>query len=427
MRNRAAVILAVLALGQAATGAVFASGYSIYEQGARAMANAGAFTARADDPSAMFFNPAGIVQLKGQRFNFGTTAIFLTGSSFDSDLSGNSFDQVDNMAWPVNLYYTQSQGDRYAWGVSLTSPFGLKTQWPGDFDGRDISRESNLAVVNFNANFAWSFAKQWSAAVGVDFARADIRELSRNIDLTPLGCAGCQGFSRLTGDGTDVGWNVAMRWANEKGWRWGGSFRSKMKPEIDGEIKFENIPAPFLPLFPDGGATADLPLPATFATGVGYVKGKWEGELDVVWTDWSEFDHLRIDIEKNTALPGPIPVLTDVDQIEEWHDTYSYRLGYTYHSSDRHTYRVGAYLDRNPIPTTHVRPRLPDADRTSVQVGYGFTGKGRFTFDVAYQALFFDSRTVTTLSASASDPVIPGEYKNFTSLLGVNLGWKFGK
>jgi long-chain fatty acid transport protein len=421
MRKQAGIILAVLALGPALPGAVFASGYSIYEQGAKAMANAGAFTARADDPSALFFNPAGIVQLKGKRFSFGTNAIFLTGSSFDSTSSGNSFDQVDNTAWPSNVYYTQTVGDRYAWGVSITSPFGLKTQWPGNFDGEDISRESNLAVLNFNANFAWTFAKSWSAAVGADFARADIRELSRNIDLTPLTCVGCQGFTRLDGAGTDVGWNVALRWANEKGWRWGGSYRAKMKPEVDGNIKFENIPAPFAALFPDGGATADLPLPATFATGVGYVKGKWEGEFDVVWTDWSEFDHLRIDIETNN------PAVTDIDQTEEWHDTYSYRLGYAYHISERSTYRLGAYVDRNPIPTTHVRPRLPDADRKSVQVGYGYTCKGRFTFDVAYQALFFDNRTVTTSSASPSDPVIPGEYENFTSLLGVNLGWKFGK
>jgi len=76
MRQRAGAILAVLALGLALPGAASASGYSIYEQGAKAMANAGAFTARADDPSALFFNPAGIVQLKGKRFNFGTNAIF---------------------------------------------------------------------------------------------------------------------------------------------------------------------------------------------------------------------------------------------------------------------------------------------------------------------------------------------------------------
>src|SRR5207249_7435404 len=122
MRQKAGAILAVLAAGLALPGAVLASGYSIYEQGARAMANAGAFTARADDPSALFFNPAGIMQLKGMRFNFGTNAIFLTGSEFDSTGSGNSFNQVDNMAWPSNLYYTQAVGDRYAWGVALTSP-----------------------------------------------------------------------------------------------------------------------------------------------------------------------------------------------------------------------------------------------------------------------------------------------------------------
>ena len=402
MRMRAGSTLVVLALGLALPGAVLASGYSIYEQGARAMANAGAFTARADDPSALFFNPAGILQLKGKRFSFGTNAIFLTGSSFDSDLSGKSFDQADNMAWPSNLYYTQTVGDRYAWGVALTSPFGLKTEWANNFDGRYISRESNLAVVNFNANFAWSFAKTWSAAVGANFARADIRELSENLNLG----GPPDGFAKLTGDGNDIGWNVALRWANDK-------------PEVDGEIKFENVPSAVL--FPNGPATADLPLPATFATGVAYAKGKWEGEFDIVWTDWSEFDHLRIDIENNTAA------VADVDQLEEWNDTYSFRLGYAYHINDRHQYRLGAYFDRNPIPDDHVRPRLPDADRTSVQVGYGFTGKGGFTFDVAYQALFFEDRTVTAFSASPSDPVIPGKYSNFTSLLGVNLGWKFGK
>src|SRR5437867_13291973 len=150
MRRITEFVLMALALGVAAPGAVFGSGYSIYGQGAKAMANAGAFTARADDPSALFFNPAGIGQLKGKRFTFGTSAILLTGSEFDSDLSGNSFEQADNVAWPSNVYYTQTVGGRSAWGVALTSPFGLKTEWDSAFDGRYISRESNLAVVNLN-------------------------------------------------------------------------------------------------------------------------------------------------------------------------------------------------------------------------------------------------------------------------------------
>lgn len=71
MPKRTGAILAILGLGVSFPRVASASGYAIYEQGAKAMANAGAFTARADDPSALFFNPAGIVQLKGTRFNFG--------------------------------------------------------------------------------------------------------------------------------------------------------------------------------------------------------------------------------------------------------------------------------------------------------------------------------------------------------------------
>ena len=62
-----------------------------------------------------------------------------------------------------------------------------------------------------------------------------------------------------------------------------------------------------------------------------------------------------------------------------------------------------------------------------MQVGYGYSRTSGFTLDVAYQALFFKDRTATGIPASATDPVQPGEYANFTSLLGVSLGWKFGK
>ncbi|TYB81177.1 MAG: hypothetical protein FXF54_14905 [Kosmotoga sp.] len=39
---------------------VFANGFQINEQGAKALGMGGAFVAQADDPSALYFNPAGI-------------------------------------------------------------------------------------------------------------------------------------------------------------------------------------------------------------------------------------------------------------------------------------------------------------------------------------------------------------------------------
>ena len=83
-----------LILGVLASNAL-ASGYSVYEQGAEAMAGAGAFTARADNASALFFNPAGLTQLEGIWMDLGVTSIFRNGSEFRSESSGEQFGQVD--------------------------------------------------------------------------------------------------------------------------------------------------------------------------------------------------------------------------------------------------------------------------------------------------------------------------------------------
>ena len=71
----------------------FASGYAVYEQGVAAMANGGALSARANDPSALYFNPAGILQLEGVNLYGGVTPIFRGGSSVRSATTGRTFHQ----------------------------------------------------------------------------------------------------------------------------------------------------------------------------------------------------------------------------------------------------------------------------------------------------------------------------------------------
>src|SRR6266850_7985010 len=70
---------------------IFANGFGLPDQDAFATARGEAFVATADNPSAIYYNPAGISQLKGGNFRGGIYGIYLpvsykspTGRSFDN-------------------------------------------------------------------------------------------------------------------------------------------------------------------------------------------------------------------------------------------------------------------------------------------------------------------------------------------------------
>ena len=73
------LLLSALRLPFAAAGGFYNS-----DHGSKAVAMAGAFAAQADDPSAVFYNPAGIMQLDGSQAMVGLTVITMS-SSFESD------------------------------------------------------------------------------------------------------------------------------------------------------------------------------------------------------------------------------------------------------------------------------------------------------------------------------------------------------
>ncbi|MBW2186420.1 MAG: outer membrane protein transport protein, partial [Deltaproteobacteria bacterium] len=61
---------------------VFGAGFHIREQGAKAMGMANAFVAQADDPSAIFYNPAGIAFQSGTQVSLGVTVINVPETEF---------------------------------------------------------------------------------------------------------------------------------------------------------------------------------------------------------------------------------------------------------------------------------------------------------------------------------------------------------
>src|SRR3954452_18678532 len=74
--------LSVAALVTLAAAPLHAAGFSIFEQGTKAMGMAGAFTAQADDPTALFYNAGGLAFVDHQEFSIGDTYIHATKADF---------------------------------------------------------------------------------------------------------------------------------------------------------------------------------------------------------------------------------------------------------------------------------------------------------------------------------------------------------
>src|SRR5437867_1320724 len=142
---------------------VRAAGFALFEHGGKGMGFAGAFTAQASDPSAIFHNPAGIAFLRRKQFYAGGTAVmpswrFEGANPFPGE--GVSERDAVSVLLPPAAYYTQPFSRRVAVGVGIYVPFGLKTEWADAdrFSGRYISQKAALGGFAVNPTVAVKLA-----------------------------------------------------------------------------------------------------------------------------------------------------------------------------------------------------------------------------------------------------------------------------
>jgi len=157
LRSLRFILATILTCGVSA--AAFGAGFSIFEQGAKATGMAGAFAATADDPSAIFYNPAGLAQqrsltvLGGATFiNFANEFVGDPNSEFTSGVEGN---YNHHTFVPPNVYATIPIGGNLTLGIGAYSAWGLRTDWASPWAGRFISRDADLKTMSFEPAIAW--------------------------------------------------------------------------------------------------------------------------------------------------------------------------------------------------------------------------------------------------------------------------------
>lgn len=404
------------------------AGFLIFEHGSKAMGLAGAFTAQADDGSAMFHNAAGLAFQHERRFDVGTTLITNVVGEFEGAApfpgAGQGADQKDAVFFPSHAYYVQPINDRMTFGVGFNDPFGLVVEWddPDNFSGRFISYKAELRTFDLNPTIAWKATDNLGIGVGLIARWSDV-ELNQRIGVpSPFGGAAEVGDARLESDlESGYGWNVGILHKATRRLSWGLSYRSAMDIDYEGEARFTQI-STGIPAF-DAAVAAqipfgqDLPLatrvdfPDLALFGVAYVlTPRATIEFDVQRTGWSDFEELDLQFRSAPRFSRTIP--------ENYEDVYAYRAGLSLQSSPSGEWRFGYVFDETPQPEEAVGPLLPDSDRHGVTLGYGY--RGGWDFDVALMYLRFDERTRD--ETQRGEPIFHGTYETEAVLLGLTLG-----
>jgi len=404
------------------------AGFLIYEHGAAAMAMGGAFVAVADNPSAVFHNPAGIAFLKGTQISAGPTFIFPSGHMNLPNWpvpSQRSWTQDNAVFYPTNFYLTQSVGQRVTVGFGFFSPYGLGSGWPKENPLRYLGYKDDMKTFFFNPTIAVKLTDNFSLGVGVSYVYSTVTfKLVELEDFTAFHLSKYDVPASLDGNGHSWAVNAGLMYRDKTvsiGLNWRSSFSLKFSGDL--ALDTSNIPSPIRPLVPTsatGTTTFKLPNIVTFGVAVNATdKLLVSGEID--YLQWSRFDQYVVTFDN--------PAIAPLTTLENWTDSWLFRAGAQYSFSPKFALRAGVLYDGTPQPIESMDPLLPDANRLALTGGFGVHITKNFILDMAYQYEMFNDRTSPNRSIPAYQMgginLGQGTYDMTASLVGVSLSVVF--
>jgi long-chain fatty acid transport protein len=404
-----------------------ASGFAIDNQGTRAMGFAGAYVAQASDPSAIFYNAAGVAFLKGQQIyvngglgSFGTTFI-----GEGPNPPAGTREETDRLLTILpSFYYTHQVSEKLVLGVGFNSPFGTRSEWksPDQFTGRYICTDCEIRSWGLNPTLAYKIEDRLAVGVGLDLRFSSFR-LEQRLGATPNPFPIPTDVASLAVESqtdTGVGFDVGLLASPSESLSIGLAYRHKVQASYAATADFSQILTGDAAV--DQAVAASLPkrqvvnvthaFPSNLAAGLAIHHGYWTIEGDLAWTFWSSFDRINLSYPDTPALSVSLP--------EDYESIWQGRIGVEYLLTDTWSVRGGYSYDHGPQPTSTVSPFLHDSNRHGFGLG-GSWKHGRLRLDLLARYLYFVSRSTDGLNRYDYN----GHYDTTSFHLGIALGYRF--
>ena len=206
------VVLAVCLLWACQVTTAGAEGFALTEWSSRGLSLAGGMVGRADDPSAIAYNAAGITQLPGTHVMGGFAAIAPMGT-IDLDLADGSHTSTTTKPhiWAApHAYITHQLNDRFWLGLGLFSRFGLGNEFADNWTGRYNLTNINFQTFSLVPTVALKVNDVLSLSAGVEIMHASFAMGQQIPSMQYIGYIPSRGEdSKMTLNGT--GWGVGAQ------------------------------------------------------------------------------------------------------------------------------------------------------------------------------------------------------------------------
>ena len=361
----------------------YPSGFQIMTQGARAMGMGLAFTAVADDPSAVFVNPAGLGWQKHFEAQIGSTFITKVKGDFVGENpypgAGREENEHKTTFLIPNIYAVAPLTSEINLGLGIFAQYGLGFRWDNaeSFSGRFVSQNAVIQAVDLNPVLSFQPFPAVAFAVGADYRVSKVQLERNQAAINPFTNSVVDvAHIKLNSDLTDNhgwGWNAGILIRPVPQFSIGAAYRSKINIDYEGTAKFEQRPtgnaqfdAAVAAQLPQGNhpVTTTIEFPQSVNLGAAIVlPGAFTISGQADWTEWSTF--------KSLDIIFPDLVGRDLHRTTDWKNSWAYRVGLEKKFSNM-AIRLGYYRDKTPQPVVNAGPILADNDRDGYTIGFGY-------------------------------------------------------
>jgi long-chain fatty acid transport protein len=473
MKQKYLPLIIAAALSAMSTGAM-ASGYRFGSQSVAAQGSADANAAEANDPSTIFYNPAGLSRLEGTQIQAGATVVVPhstfndTGSThFTGAKTGGTAaaDYAPDSVTAPSFYASKKLNDQWSVGLGVFVPYGAKINYGNTWTGRYSLTNIKLEAVTLNPSVSFKLNEHHAFGFGInaEHMEADLAQavdLPGSIAALSAGPGAAQGallikqIVALGGnpavlgaikdghgafDGKDwgYGFNLGYLFTLDQNTRFGLAYRSSISHQMKGSAVWDFSTITTDPIVNkvlaaasnhgNSAALVSLRTPETVSANVFHqFDSKWAGMADVTWTRNNRMGDLHI------QFPGT----AEGDEVirQQWKNTVRVSLGGNYAYNESLTLRAGIAYDQSPVKNAELtHPALPDSDRYQYSVGANFKLNPNSSIDLAYSYLDFkDARTnysnncnplMTTCTGNGE--TTRGLYQTHLQLVGIAYNYKF--